>query len=777
MKKIDYFIKKYHWLIKEVLLLTLIVIISLLFLFNNAIKNPFYYFSADISELYFPWWIFISQKVNSFVFPFRNEYYLLGSSPFFPRGDPSLFYPIQLIFQIISFFTKNLNTAYFIFFIQQLFHYVLGAIFFYLLLRIGLKLKQFPSFLASLTYVLSGSFMARFVHPPLQYSLAWYPLLFLLYILFLEKKRVIYALLSSVIISFIILSGHSQIVYYFLSFFMISVIFFLILDKSKEKKYLIIVSIISIVWGFLLSAIQLIPSIEFTHYAQRISPETTIKNLYNSLHPLYYLTLIIPKLFGRHQLGYWGSEYPWGNWENFLYLGILPFLLIFYSPFWKYKKYLITFYLSLFSIIIMSLGKYWWLSAIFNQVIPFANSITFVSRISMVFHFFAVIIIGIGAEVFQNNISSRFKSIFIKVIYIFIGLFFCYILINNNFINYLKPNGSIAPSMTAFIMVIKNTQRSSIFFTVSALLMVFFVIKKKKIILVSLVFIFLLDVIPIGQDFNPIDISYSNPEVFFKTNVQINYMKRDNNIFRVLGLNPRNTSLVNNLQSVSGYSTITTKAYQKIIPFINQDYPNILNLSNVKYVISEVKPESDTLIKTDIPSLYINKSVLPRIFFVDNYKYFNNDDEITRELTRPNFDPTKLILLNKNDRISELNISNDLINNLAKVNLNIYSYKPDLIKVFINTKKDGFIFLSEVQYPGWLAIIDGKKKNLIPANLSFYALPIKKGEHTIYFKFFSKTYLLGAIISFTCWCVTLLLIIFPKIRGKFLKTYLSASTK
>jgi len=53
MKKIEIFI---------VVLLTCGVLLGM---FPKILVDPFYYFAADVSELYFPWWVYLNQSVRT----------------------------------------------------------------------------------------------------------------------------------------------------------------------------------------------------------------------------------------------------------------------------------------------------------------------------------------------------------------------------------------------------------------------------------------------------------------------------------------------------------------------------------------------------------------------------------------------------------------------------------------------------------------------------------------------------------------------------------------
>ena len=88
MKKIEIFI---------VVLLTCGVLLGM---FPKILVDPFYYFAADVSELYFPWWVYLNQSVRTQTYPpIRNPYWFMGSMPFASLENGS-FYPPYILAQL-----------------------------------------------------------------------------------------------------------------------------------------------------------------------------------------------------------------------------------------------------------------------------------------------------------------------------------------------------------------------------------------------------------------------------------------------------------------------------------------------------------------------------------------------------------------------------------------------------------------------------------------------------------------------------------------------------
>jgi uncharacterized membrane protein YfhO len=77
----------------------------------------------------------------------------------------------------------------------------------------------------------------------------------------------------------------------------------------------------------------------------------------------------------------------------------------------------------------------------------------------------------------------------------------------------------------------------------------------------------------------------------------------------------------------------------------------------------------------------------------------------------------------------------------------ITSYKPNRIKLAAELTRPSIVVASEVYYPGWEALIDGKPAPLLCANYVLRAVPVPAGKHQIEMRFRSQTFQWGLAIS------------------------------
>jgi hypothetical protein len=83
----------------------------------------------------------------------------------------------------------------------------------------------------------------------------------------------------------------------------------------------------------------------------------------------------------------------------------------------------------------------------------------------------------------------------------------------------------------------------------------------------------------------------------------------------------------------------------------------------------------------------------------------------------------------------------------SRARLQMVDYKPTAITIEAATDREGFLFLNEIDYPGWKAYVDGQEEAVLKANYLFRAIRLKAGSHRVVFKFQPTSFYLGATIT------------------------------
>jgi len=257
-------------------------------------------------------------------------------------------------------------------------------------------------------------------------------------------------------------------------------------------------------------------------------------------------------------------------------------------------------------------------------------------------------------------------------------------------------------------------------------------------------------------------------------------IQKDKSMFRV---SPPLRSVANDTrwayyyQSLGGYSPAKLQVIQDIFENnlyvrVDGDYPfnlNILRMMNVKYLADPNKFPDEGLrfLGADQNrklNLYLNQKNLPRAFFVDTVKVFENETEIVRFMNQSAFDPGKMALLKTTVPVSSPDSS------WARVT----QFEPDKIEIEAFTDKQALLVLSEVYYPkGWRAFLDGGEElKIYQTNHILRSVVVPAGKHQITLTFRPESYYTGVKLSLVGWLITwagILLILIRDYREKILK--------
>ncbi len=142
-------------------------------------------------------------------------------------------------------------------------------------------------------------------------------------------------------------------------------------------------------------------------------------------------------------------------------------------------------------------------------------------------------------------------------------------------------------------------------------------------------------------------------------------------------------------------------------------------------------------------AIFENETVLPRAFVIGN-------------VTASGESPTKpvvTLLKDLNPRDSVL-LLRDVWANVPRAKFasaTIEHYSPNEVVVRATADGHGYLVLTDLFHPGWSAVVDGQPANLLPANVSFRAVPLTPGEHRVLFRFSPPGWRLGAIVSVVSW--------------------------
>tara|TARA_B100000315_G_scaffold235876_1_gene251147 strand:+ start:3790 stop:6174 length:2385 start_codon:yes stop_codon:yes gene_type:complete len=721
-----------------------------------------------------------------------------------PIWDPNIFSGRPFFgYYVPTFF--NLSKLPFLFFpIEPLFgylfilYYFLAALFMYLFLRL-IKLDQFSSFVGAIVYVFSGRLVGYIYngHSTIYSTVIAVPLVLIFFELFMQKQRFLYAILTAAILSFQFYGAHAQL-FFFNVFFLLVYFFYntiiLIKEKQNKKVFKSILFLFTVaIFTFLFSAAQLFPFLELASHSTRSGIDYDYASL-NSLPPRNLITFFFPNFFGSIL-----DDTYWGNYHYFslyVYVGLLPLILVVFSIFKrnKYTNFFLGF--AIFSLL-YALGKYFLVHPIFYNLIPGFNLFRMPERILYFLNFSMAVLSGFGVSfLLKRNIKKikRVSKVLIVVAIVsLLALTIFYFLkpiilplgmdllsakyTSSEVIDALKPLDYYAGKIALVYngLLISLIVFSSLLVLI-VLLFIFFIKNKirKTHFKAGIALIILIDLFYFGLPY----IDVKDPKEIFNKNDVISFIEHDKSRYRVLDLTlekavPQHLAIRYGIQKVLGYDAIILKRYDEYmaamgefkpgpsttIPIKNIVHPKMLDLLNVKYIISDKNLQDDKdykLVYNKDHSIYLNQNYLPRSFIVRK-AIIKKEYEVLEEIRKQEFNPKEHIILEKSFK----NLYGE--GSFKEVPITYYSPNKIIAEVFLD--EPGFLVLSAYWYPGWKAYDNGREIEILRANYILRSVYLDTGSHEVIFKYEPKSYKLGKQISLVTFIIVILLsIVLRKIR-------------
>jgi len=242
---------------------------------------------------------------------------------------------------------------------------------------------------------------------------------------------------------------------------------------------------------------------------------------------------------------------------------------------------------------------------------------------------------------------------------------------------------------------------------------------------------------------------------YFRPNQFDQIMRKTEKQYRVIGLGQefQSNRLAYRHQLVGGYSATKPQLIQDIIDnnlFINRGGKqtinwSVLNMLNTRYIIApgQIEHPALTILATDNNQnriLYSNQDALPRVYFVENVKYLDNEREVLRFMNSDKFKPAQMALTSEK---IEQKTGYD-----TTARATITEYTPNRVALRARCKSKAFMILADAYFPiGWQATIDKQPTHIFQVNHMLRGIEVTPGEHEIVFKFRPKSYQRARIIS------------------------------
>jgi len=625
------------------------------------------------------------------------------------------------IFNLIFYFFLPTVWAFNLTYLLGFYFVLLGT---YYLGNYLYKNRALALFLA-VSFGFSGSIYLKVVHQTLFQAISLIPLVFFLFLKAFKDK-------SKLSLAALIFFSAQQFLYgqfyYSLAtnlFLFVAWLYFFISCKNKR---LLVDYLLYLIITFLLVSPQFVQTVVYFLQSSRIAPSGG--NLYtNVFKPLYLLTFFWPFPFGTVTNGSFFRSFAWRQtrlipWEANLFVGVVGFLTLLAVPYSIFKKdlwqkrlkkerYFIIFLILFVLSFLLMFGGHTPLRLLLT--LPVINGFRAYARFGVLTVFFGLIVVFYLFNNFRLN-----KNIYLVLLLSQILIYLCFY---QHYYPVVKPR--TITKRPAIVKFLEKNNYSSYTHSVSQ--------KWRRIFVKN---------------------GYSSVNEYLK-------LHSANRPFLNLVYNSRTCGIF----ASSGYNSLNySRLVNKLNFYLNQDRfdrristktKKLARLMGCTHLITTHKYQNlkQVFWDKDLKVYALGpKQPLAR-FYSAAEEYIDINDLLTR--------------INNNKNANKVYLNEPVLTEaplVEKVKPQILIRQPEYLKLKLYNKEPGYLYFQIRYFPGWQAMINGKRAKLTKANLSFMALKVLKGKNVVELKYcppFWRLSLFLASVGYTLLAIILAVGISP----------------
>lgn len=492
------------------------------------------------------------------------------------------------------------------------------------------------------------------------------------------------------------------------------------------------------------------------------------------------MTFLIPSFYGFGGPTYWGNM-PFTDYPN--YMGILILILAIIGAV-KYKSTvrLLLFLTTVFALL-LSFGKNFFMYSLFYEYLPYFKKFRVPAMFLILVQFSVAILAGIGLNYLRENIE-KIKKYSIHIIGGVVGVSFLLLFAGSTILksfNIPQRKYSIINQLR-MDMISQDTLIMMLLLITGAVLL--WIIGKKFITMkIFLGGIIALSIIDLGivdtKIIEPSKESYRSKTLnkiglvkgYLREDDIIRFLKQDTTDFRIFPVGElanENRWSAFNIESIMGYHPAKLNNYKQLMTEVGFNSVSILQMLNVKYLISTEPINHPAFTKTFEGRLYHNgnyrngfiyqmNATLPRVYFSENLLSVSSSEqyEILRQLQ---FQPTLHSFVTVPIEEAEFNTSEATVTILERT--------PNQITVETKSSTEQFLIFSEIYYPkGWECTVDEKSTEIYEVNSVLRGVFVPAGNHKIKMDFNPIDIKIGKWIASISLILSVLFVGLPFIRS------------
>ena len=628
------------------------------------------------------------------------------------------------------------------------------------------------------------------------FAMAYVPWVLACFLVFMKKKSLKSICVLSLITALQLWANHPQIVYYtwmIIGFYYVWSIGTEYKNKSfslATKLYELGGVLIAIIVALLMVSDPYNEVYTFQKHSNRGAKsvlekmeETSLGTNWNyatqwSFHPKEVISFVYPYFYGLQNFStrdlksaaYWGYM-PFTQSTH--YLGLIALILASIGALLKKPDRIsLFFWITTILILVTGFGKFFPL-----LYKPFFDLFPFFSKFripSMIYALLPITISILAAKGYDILVSLKGEKHIFKKAFYFVGgivaVSFLFLIVSDFMIDFSSPkdgryNSSIQGQLRSIRYDLFN---KGCFLAISVSLcflgLYYSYVKNKiskSLFNFGVIGLIILDLGILNNEFINVK-PKKNMDRMFKKNSIIDHLISDKSNFRVFPADEITSNKYSywNVESIGGYRPIKLRAYQDLMDAGGFNRSHILDMLNVKYVLTRKKINNPNFIPVgDLKGIYENKKVLPKAWIIGDLKIVESQKESLMETLMTGFNPySSAVVLKYEGDDMPANVNGQAIIKLKEEN-----------KIEINCQSEtgGLLVLSEVYYkPGWKAFVNGVETKIYQTNHILRSVYIPSGESEVLFEYDDSKWQNTRMLSRISLVTVLILIGFSILRER-----------